>query len=83
MLSKLCTALEIAYTDAMLNWPAGRRDTDGVWAPAWYQAVEQSTCFAPPAERAERQLPDNLQRIADEARPHYEVLKAYRLSPGR
>ena len=83
MLSKLCTALGIAYTDAMLNWPAGRRDTDGVWAPAWYQAVEQSTCFAPPAERAERQLPDNLQRIADEARPHYEVLKAYRLNPGR
>ncbi len=24
----------IAYTDVMLSWPAGRRKTDGVWAPA-------------------------------------------------
>lgn len=80
MLSKLCGALGIPYTDAMLSWPAGRRDTDGVWAPAWYHAVEQSTCFtSPPAAAAERKLPDDLRRIADEARPHYEALKAHRL----
>jgi hypothetical protein len=78
-LSKLCAALGIPFTEAMLSWPAGRRATDGVWAPAWYGAVEQSTCFAPPtaSANAESQLPDNLRRIADEARPHYEALKAH------
>ena len=30
MLSLLCAALAIDYTDAMLRWSAGRRDTDGV-----------------------------------------------------
>ena len=34
-LEKLCQALGVAYTEAMLHWPAGRRATDGVWAPAW------------------------------------------------
>jgi hypothetical protein len=80
MLGRLCEALGIPYTGAMLSWPAGRRDTDGVWAPAWYAAVEQSTGFTPPpASRAETTLPDHLRAIADVARPHYEALKAYKL----
>ncbi len=76
MLSKLCEALGFAYTDAMLSWPAGRRDTDGVWAPAWYSAVEQSTCFEAPAASSadEVLLPDHLRRIADAAREPYEIL---------
>jgi hypothetical protein len=80
MLQQLCAALGIAYTDAMLSWPAGKRATDGVWAPAWYAAVERSTGFgAPPA--AEREpLTDELQRVADDARPHYEALAAHRLA---
>jgi hypothetical protein len=75
-LAKLCEALGIAFTEAMLSWPAGRRETDGVWAPAWYSSVEQSTCFAPPSASAAH-LPDNLRRIADEARPHYEALRRH------
>src|SRR5262249_53250509 len=43
VLPQLCAALGIPYTPAMLSWPPGRRATDGVWAPAWYDAVEQST----------------------------------------
>ncbi len=45
-LQRLCAALEIPYTNAMLSWPPGRRDTDGVWAPAWYESVERTTGFA-------------------------------------
>ena len=79
VLAKLCAALGIPFTETMLSWPAGRRDTDGVWAPAWYSAVEQSTSFAPPpaSANAESRLPDSLCRIADQARPHYEVLRAH------
>ena len=47
MLATLCEALAIPFDAAMLSWPAGRRESDGVWAPAWYHAVEESTGFAP------------------------------------
>lgn len=79
MLQRLCAALGIAYTDAMLSWPAGERATDGVWAPAWYDAVERSTGFAAPAPSERRPLPDPLQLVADAAMPHYQVLSAHRL----
>ncbi|HWA59995.1 MAG TPA: hypothetical protein VG939_01400 [Caulobacteraceae bacterium] len=79
-LRALCAALGIAFSDRMLSWPAGRRDTDGVWAPAWYDAVERSTGFARPGPAAAYDdLPDDLKRIADAARPFYERLAAHRL----
>lgn len=78
-LSRLCAALGVEYTRSMLHWPAGRRDTDGVWAPAWYGAVERSTGFEAPPVRVKTNLPDGLRRIADAARPHFEYLAAYRL----
>ena len=79
-LGKLCAALGIEFSDRMLSWPAGKRDSDGVWAPAWYDTVERSTEFAPPRAPAEiKNVGDNLRRIADAARPHYERLAAFRL----
>lgn len=80
-LQALCAALGISFDAAMLSWPAGRRASDGVWAPAWYDAVERSTGFEPPREREAPILPDELRRIAEAARPHYEALRAHRLSP--
>jgi len=47
-LRALCAHLGIAFDPAMLNWPAGPRDTDGIWAPHWYDAVRASTGFGPP-----------------------------------
>jgi len=81
-LSLLCDALGIGFDEAMLGWPAGTRDSDGVWAPAWYDSVWKSTGFETPKREAYPPLPDALQRIADAARPHYEVLLKHRLSPG-
>jgi hypothetical protein len=78
-LEALCAALGVPFRAEMLAWPAGRRDSDGVWAPAWYSAVEASTGFAAP-ERTVRVLSPDLQRIADEARPHYEALARFKIS---
>ncbi|CAN5711842.1 branched chain amino acid aminotransferase [soil metagenome] len=77
VLTALCAALGIPFLPQMLSWPAGSRDTDGVWAPAWYDAVERSTSFEPPGETREIRLSDDLRRIADQARPHYEALAAH------
>jgi hypothetical protein len=81
VLARLCAALGLGYTDAMLSWPAGRRDSDGAWAPHWYAAVEQSTGFGPPPPRV-ASLPGGLARVLDDCRPFYERLAAVRLRAG-
>jgi hypothetical protein len=78
VLGRLCAALGVGFDPAMLAWPPGRRDTDGVWAPYWYANVEASTGFAPYAPRP-AQVPERLRRLAEEARPFYDELAAHRL----
>ncbi len=78
-LSALCAALGVPFSERMLAWPAGRRDTDGVWAPAWYDAVERSTGFSPSPSEARAELREDLKPVADAARPLYERLAAFRL----
>ncbi|MGE0046247.1 MAG: HAD family hydrolase, partial [Hyphomonadaceae bacterium] len=78
MLTKLCDALGLSFDEAMLSWKPGIHETDGVWAPAWYDAVAASTGFAPAArEPSFDELPDRLKLIAEKARPLYERLKAH------
>jgi hypothetical protein len=77
-LTVLCDRLDIAFDPAMLRWPAGRRPTDGVWAPHWYQKVEASTGFGRP-EDAPANLPADALRLAERCRPYYERLAAHRL----
>ncbi|HEY5047945.1 MAG TPA: hypothetical protein VII49_08010 [Rhizomicrobium sp.] len=80
VLGALCEALGIGFSERMLSWPAGRRAGDGVWAPAWYDAVERSTGFARPSPRERPPLRDDLKRMADIARPYYERLVAHKLT---
>ena len=77
-LRALCGALGIAFAPTMLSWPAGPRATDGVWAPAWYDAVARSTGFSMPTVMPVLTDP-RLAQIADEARPIYERLARYRI----
>ncbi len=79
-LGALCEVLGIPFLDAMLSWPAGPRNTDGVWARHWYKAVEASTGFAatPPADPGQALTADH-RRILDEAQGHYDALRRHRL----
>jgi Sulfotransferase domain len=80
VLTALCRACGTGFDEAMLSWPPGPRASDGVWAPAWYDAVERSTGFEPPRPEARfEDLPDALKRIAQAARPLYEKLARHRL----
>ncbi|HUO89404.1 MAG TPA: hypothetical protein VMU08_09540 [Rhizomicrobium sp.] len=80
MLTALCVALGIPFSERMLSWPKGRRRSDGVWAPAWYDQVEQSTGFVPRAKIAPPRLPPALASVADEARPYYENLARWKIT---
>jgi hypothetical protein len=79
VLRALCAALGVPFTTAMLCWPAGPRDTDGVWSPYWYESVRRSTGFGsyhPP----ESPLPSRLAALAEQCQPFYERLHASRLT---
>jgi hypothetical protein len=78
VLRRLCDALDIEFQPSMLAWPAGPRDSDGVWAPEWYASVEASTGFAAPRPAAEP-VPDRLQPLLEQARPYYDELAGHRL----
>jgi hypothetical protein len=79
-LRALCDRLEIPFSDSMLSWPAGPRDTDGVWAPHWYGRVRRSTGFGPaPAEP--QALEGRALDVASCARPVYERMFEKRLVP--
>jgi hypothetical protein len=73
ILSALCDRLGIPFDEAMLSWPAGKRDSDGVWAPHWYHSVEQSTGFAQTISRV-FELSSAQQLVVNEVRPHFEYL---------
>jgi len=75
-LRTLCTCLGIAFDEKMLSWPAGARDSDGVWGQHWYDAVNCSTGFAP-ARSKNLVLNDDQLTIADTCRPYYERLLEY------
>lgn len=75
-----CARIGVDFSGRMLQWPAGPRDTDGVWAPYWYDAVRRSTGFEPWRERDHGVLPEHADLIA-ECMPHYESMFAQRLVP--
>lgn len=82
-LRKLCAVLDIPFSERMLKWRRGLRDSDGVWAPAWYDAVERSTGFTPPRHASQAaNLSVALQKIADAARPYYDRLAGHALICG-
>jgi hypothetical protein len=74
----LCAHVGVSFTDEMLHWPAGPRDSDGVWAPYWYDAVLASTGFEPYRPR-EISLQGAALQAAELSRPHYERLHAVRV----
>jgi hypothetical protein len=78
VLAALCVRLGIPFSERMLRWPAGPRDSDGVWAPHWYQAVERSTGFEPYRDRKPALTPFQA-RLVEHCRPHYERIAAHRL----
>lgn len=73
-LRTLCESLGVSFTPRMLSWPAGPRDSDGVWAPHWYASVWRSTGFAPPSGEPPPRLEGAYREIAEAALPLYREL---------
>jgi hypothetical protein len=73
VLSELCDRLGIPFESAMLQWKAGARPEDGIWAKYWYKSVHQSTGFQSYRPKAES-VPHHLAPLLASAKPYYEQL---------
>lgn len=73
VLGQLCEKIGIPFDPAMLQWEAGPRTEDGVWAPYWYSNVHKSTGFKP-YEPKVIHIPDHLQKLVAEANTYYQKL---------
>ena len=73
VLSKFCKIIDIEWDNNMLEWSAGLKDYDGIWAKHWYPSVMNSTSFKPDTNNSIK-LSDNEKRIVDLAMPIYEEL---------
>jgi sulfotransferase family protein len=74
----LCDYAGVPFLSSMLSWPAGPRESDGVWAPYWYDAVLASTGFEPYRPR-EVDLSPHDAAVAEACRPAYDALRAERV----
>ncbi len=77
-LGLLCDVVGVPFSDRMLSWPPGLRETDGIWAKHWYSEVENSTSFRPYTERVV-EMPGRLRGVHDECLKVYEQLSKHRL----
>ena len=71
MMKKLCNVLDIVFYKSMLSWPAGARDSDGVWGAYWYEGVYESTGFKPYIKK-EVNLDQKLSDIYEKCKKHYD-----------
>ena len=78
MLQKLCEKLEIPFSDKMLSWPLGKRDSDGVWGQYWYDNVEKSTKFKA-YQKKDAKIPNKYAVIYEESMKYYQQLFERRL----
>jgi len=70
VLKQLCKAIGIPFSESMLQWQAGPKPYDGVWARHWYSNVHQSTGFDMQPSSS-RPLPPALESLYEQAYQYY------------
>lgn len=76
MITKMCEALSIEFSENMLSWPQGPRKSDGVWAKHWYHSVELSKGFAKVKTKSFELTKSQLE-VVEQVMPYYNELKEH------
>lgn len=79
ILELLCDKVGVEFSDSMLSWPPGLRETDGIWAKHWYGEVLTSTTFRGPPPRTPEPVPERLRDVYEKSQEAYERLYQHRL----
>ena len=79
MLQKLCNLLDIPFSEQMLSWPVGIRDSDGIWGKYWYKNVIKTSSFTKPLEKNEK-FPEKFSILLDECNVYYNQIAKYKIN---
>ena len=78
VLTILCKNLNIPFSNKMLNWPTGKRISDGIWEKVWYQNVQSYTNFEI-LKNNNDQLPNKYNKIYHECLEIFNDLNKYNI----
>ena len=78
ILSKFCDRIDVEFSDEMLSWPKGPRDTDGNWGKYWYKNVMNSTGFNQYVPKTE-EVPEKYLSLYEESYKLYQDLHKLRI----
>ena len=79
VLSKLCIKVNVVFSEEMLSWSKGKRDTDGIWADYWYKNVINSTGFNTYREK-EEDVPSKYLDLYEDCSKIYNKLSKYKIA---
>ena len=79
MVRLLCETLDVPFSESMLAWSEGTRETDGAWASHWYAKVYKTTGFGE-YRRKEIDVPSHLESVLAECQEIYVQLHPHRLN---
>ena len=74
----LCEKLGVVFSEEMLSWSKGVRDTDGIWAKYWYDNVINSTGFNTYTEKNEV-ISDEYLQLYEDCLKIYEKLSKHKI----
>ena len=78
ILKILCNKLNISFNEKMLNWPIGKRNSDGIWGKIWYQNVYTSTNFKE-LKKNKLKIPTKYESIYEECLDIYNEINYYNI----
>ena len=78
ILGKFCDRVGVAFSEEMLSWPRGARDTDGNWGKYWYKNVINSTGFNEYKPKTE-EVPERYIALYEESYKLYQDLHKRRI----
>ena len=78
ILIALCNKIKIPFSEKMLFWPKGKRDTDGIWGKVWYKNVELSDKFAE-LKKNNSEIPKEYNKIYLESLKIYKKLNSFNI----
>lgn len=74
----LCEKIGVVFSEEMLSWSKGVRDTDGIWAKYWYDNVVNSTGFNTYTEKNEV-IRDEYLQLYEDCLKIYEKLSKHKI----
>ena len=74
----LCEKIGVVFSEEMLSWSKGVRDTDGIWAKYWYDNVINSTGFNTYTEKNEV-IRDEYLQLYEDCLKIYEKLSRHKI----